>query len=319
MTKIILIQNHKETDITSYVSTINWSGSKAEAARKLEISMVNSIKDVYTVDCYIKNGSMLKLIENQQIIFEGFVFFNEKSSGSSVVTVTAYDRLIYMLKSKASYNIKNESAEQITDKICKHFQIPIGKLAKTNVKQSFVADGKTLYDIMMKAYTEAAKTTMKKYMPKMNKGKLDIIEIGEKLCSQALTDATNITNCGYSETASNMVNRVKIYDDKGKVIDTVENADWVKRYGVLQAVYRVEKDKNEVAMAKEMLQDVQKDISVSALGSTECVAGNSVQVKDQATGLTGLFYIDQDSHTWQNGQHMMNLKLNFKKIMDERM
>ena len=318
MQKILLTQNNKTIDITSFVSTVSWSGGKTQAARKLEIGMINSVVDKYAPNLYINNGSLLKLINDNKTLFEGFVFFNERAGQKSVVYVTAYDRLIYMLKSKAVYNFENKTAEEITSLVCTHFQIPVGTISKTGAKQSFIANGKSLYDIIMQAYTGASKINGKKYMPKMIDGKLNIIEVGNKLCSIMLTDTTNITDSGYTESIENMVNRIKIHDDKGTQIGIVENVEWIKKYGLLQDVYTKEKDKRFETVAKTMLEGVRKDINVECLGNIECVSGNGVHVRDSLTGLTGLFYIDSDTHTWQNGQHIMRLVLNFKKIMDER-
>ena len=41
-------------------------------------------------------------------------------------------------------------------------------------------------------------------------------------------------------------------------------------------------------------------------------------VREPYTGLSGLFYIDSDVHTWKNGQYYNKLTLNFKKIMAEK-
>lgn len=66
-----------------------------------------------------------------------------------------------------------------------------------------------------------------------------------------------------------------------------------------------------------MLIGVEKRITLDGIdGDLRCIAGNGVEVYDQATGLSGLFWIDSDSHTWENGTHIMNLELNFKNIMD---
>jgi len=36
---------HKNTDITEYVSSISWGGSKSEVSRKLELKIVNAPLD----------------------------------------------------------------------------------------------------------------------------------------------------------------------------------------------------------------------------------------------------------------------------------
>ena len=73
------------------------------------------------------------------------------------------------------------------------------------------------------------------------------------------------------------------------------------------------------AAAKSLLQGIEKHVTVGAAdGDLKCIAGNGVEVYDRATGLNGLFWIDSDTHTWENGTHMMSLELNFKNIMDSK-
>lgn len=315
MPRIIL---NSSKDITEYISTIAWSGGRLDVARRLDLGMINSVLDKYTTDLYIKNGSSLKLIEQDKTLFDGIVFSNERHGSSGVVQVTAYDRLIYILKNKETYNFKNTTAHEVVKRICNQFQIPVGNLIQSNVKVSFIASEKTLYDIIMQAYTIVSKVTSKKYMLTMANNKLNVIEIGAYTSNVLLSDEANITDSGYTESIEKMVNRVKIYDDNQKYISTVENAEWIKLYGVLQDVYTKQKDRDAQAEAKAMLEGVSKDLDVEAIGNIECISGNAVKVKDSLTGITGLFYIDNDKHTWQNGQHIMRLKLNFEKIMDER-
>ena len=40
-----MIVVHKNTDITEYVSSMSWGGSRAEVARKLELHIVNAPLD----------------------------------------------------------------------------------------------------------------------------------------------------------------------------------------------------------------------------------------------------------------------------------
>lgn len=68
-----------------------------------------------------------------------------------------------------------------------------------------------------------------------------------------------------------------------------------------------------------MLNGMEKEITLDGIdGDLNCVAGNAVEVQDKVTGLSGLFWIDSDTHIWENGTHIMNLELNFKNIMDEK-
>lgn len=319
MPKVYLNQEGMYSDITQYIGKITWSGGKSQVARRLDISLINSILDKSVPNFYIKNGSILKLFNDDgTLLFKGFVFFNERSGTASTVNVTAYDHLIYTLKNKGVYNFKNKSAEEITSTLCNDFQIPKGNLAKTGIKQTILANNKRIYDIFMQAYTGASKQNGKKYMAAIKEGKLNIIEIGSVMSTFMLSDESNIIDSGYTESIERMVNRVRIYDGKGNSIGMVENAEWINKYGLLQDIYTKEKDKQAKTVAKSMLVDVQKVAKITALGNVQCITGNGIEVKDASSGLIGVFYIDSDTHTWSNGQHIMRLNLNFKNIMDEK-
>lgn len=69
--------------------------------------------------------------------------------------------------------------------------------------------------------------------------------------------------------------------------------------------------------AKKMLSDRERSASLEGYGDTTCITGYGVTVTDSSTGLTGLFYIDTDSHTWENGEYKISLNLNYKNLMNE--
>ena len=40
-------------------------------------------------------------------------------------------------------------------------------------------------------------------------------------------------------------------------------------------------------------------------------------LRDTGSGVSGLFWIDADTHTWKNGQYFCKLTLNFRNLLDE--
>ena len=116
-----------------------------------------------------------------------------------------------------------------------------------------------------------------------------------------------------------MVDQVKIYTEKGKQVGVVKNAANIKRYGTYQSLYTKEKGVNAKTAAKNMLNGIEKKVNVEAIsGNIKCVAGDGIKVYDSATGLNGLFWISNDTHTWEGGQHKMSLELSFKNVMDSK-
>lgn len=302
-------------DITEITTSIRWSGDYKQAARMIDFSMAASPHDPYLPKVTIEMGDMAVLIdEDGEEIFQGYVFTKEKSINSNEMSITAYDGLIYLLKSKGTYNFKIMTPNAITSKVCWDFGIPLGSIAKGNPLNRLF-DAETIYNIIMTAYTIESKKSGKLYMPRMDKGRLNIIEKGSTITKFVLDPKTTIIDSTYSESMENSINRVKIYDKNNKYIGEVK-LDGIP--GILQDIYKVEKGVNHMTAAKSLLKGIEQTAEIEAIGDVECITGNSVVIKEPYTGLSGLFYIDNDEHTFANRQHTMRLGLSFKNIMDEQ-
>lgn len=307
-------------DISQVVSSITWSGSVSQAARTAEISIINAPNDknIESLQLNIGAGDGIELCENDIVIFFGEVQSASKTSETGTVTYVCYDLLNHLLKSTGVYNFANTTAERITQKICADLQIKTGSIEETKaVIKKMIIDGDTFYDIIMKAYTKAFVQTGKKYICRMNGSELSVEEKGTKIKDFILAEGFNITNIQYEETIENMVNVVKIYNEKCVQVGEVREKDLIEKYGIYQQIYKKEKGINAQMAAENMLIGVEKRITLDGIdGDLRCIAGNGVEVYDQASGLSGLFWIDSDTHTWENGIHIMNLELNFKNIME---
>ncbi len=307
-------------DISQVVSSITWSGSVSQAARTAEISIINAPNDknIESLQLNIGAGDGIELCENDIVIFFGEVQSANKTSETGTVTYACYDLLNHLLKSTGVYNFANTTAERITQKVCADLQIKTGSIEETKaVIKKMIIDGDNFYDIIMKAYTKASVQTGKKYICRMNGSELSVEEKGTKIKDFILAEGSNITNTQHEETIENMVNVVKIYNEKGAQVGEVREKDLIEKYGIYQQIYKKEKGINVQMAAENMLIGVEKRITLDGIaGDLRCIAGNGVEVYDQASGLSGLFWIDSDTHTWENGTHIMTLELNFKNIMD---
>lgn len=323
--KVILLNSEGYQDLSPIVTSITWSGDLEQAARKLEVSLAVSPHDSYLPKVKAGLGNMLKLqTDDGSELMKGFIFSRELSYHGNELQLTAFDGLIYLTKSQMSYNFQNITAEAITGKVCSDLGIIPGSLTATGIKQSYIAQAKSGYEIIMTAYTNASKQNGLKYLPVMNQGKLDIIEVGQKVADYKLDNEYNLTNSDYSETIENMINRVIITDDKCNRLGSIQNDQWMKDYGMLQTVYQKEQDENATAAARSMLRNLDRQATVEALGNIECVTGRAIKVAEPYTGLTGigekehLFYINSDTHTWKDGNYTMSLILEWEKRMDEK-
>lgn len=315
-----MIVVHKTTDITEYVSSISWGGSRSEVARKLELKVVNAPLDDNITPITIDLADPVYLFEDdgKTELFRGFVIEREASSVQGVVTYVAYDLLFYTLKSKATYNFSSKTAETIAKMVCDDLEIPVGSLASTGISQKLIVQNVSIYEIIMQAYTQAYQQNGVNYRVTAKQGLLNVEEMGKVVCEIELTEDSNITSSQYKETLTNMVNKVRIYDGEGNPAGVVQNDADVKKYGIFQQVYTKEEGKDATTTAKSMFVGVEKTFTLNCVNHNGAVTGSGAVVRDSATGLSGVVWIDADTHTWNNGVATMSLTVTLKQIMDTK-
>lgn len=304
-------------DITKYVTKFTWGGSLDQASRSVEFSTPNAPYDTNLKDFpRIALGDFISLSEAGKQIYFGMVYDEEKTTENGEINHVTYDLLYHFLKSSWCKNYKNTKPETIVKDCCAEVGISMGNIANTNVNiPTLLLDNVTLYDSMLKAYTKASLSNGKQYHFLMNVDKLDIIEKGVPSELIILSDNENIIKANTKESITEMVNRIKIYDDKQKQKGVVSNDEYVKKYGVFQGTYTEEKGVASKQAAESLLVAPTQEMRVESVGHINAVSGYAITVQDKATGLNGLYWIVEDRHTFENGTHTMSLTLNFKNIM----
>lgn len=312
------INNKIETyNITQLVKNVTWSGDYQLSGRELEFSTIFSANDKNVPKINIPLFSIIKFYEDGKELFRGYVVKRNRSSDSTEITYHCIDRGFYLSNNEGVYNFKNKTAKEIAKKVCGDYQISVGSLASPNYKFNKKFLGATLYDIIMTAYSLASAKNSKKYMTTFKEGKLYVIEKGVKVLDIKFENGNNIISSQFDEDASNVKSKVVVINDDGKTVYTKVDSKLMKLCGCLQKIVKKEEGKSSAEQAKEAIKGIEKKASIKGFGDTTCLTGYGVHVKDSSTGLTGLFYIDQDKHTWENGVYSIELTLNFKNIMNE--
>lgn len=313
MPKITLKNKNGLIDVSELVSEIRWSGSNSEIARSMEIQLLYPLHDYLAPKIYPNIGDMMYLYDDEgNELFQGRVFYNERLSEQGTIQITCYDDAIRLSKSKGTYNFKKKTAETITRTVCNDLGLSVGKIASTCILQKMLCQDTGMYDIIKDAYKGASLQNKKRYLFLMQNGKLNVIEYGGEVIPYVLNADTNILESSYSENAENVINRVKIYDKNDKYIGVVENKQLISLLGVFQDVYKKEKGKQAKTVASNMIQGIEKSVDVTVIGNVECMSGKAIKVEDPITKLTGLFYIESDTHSWSNGQYTTSMTLKFK-------
>ncbi len=312
---MILIVNNK--NLSQVVESITWSGDTREVSRTLEFSIVSKSTDYYLPKVVLNEGDTVILKDDDEnILFQGVLWDIDKSYASDTTGYFAYDYLHYIKESDVSYVIE-DTAENITKKVCTDLGVECGDLSKTGVKTYLTEFDKKAYDIIMIAYTNASKTTNKKYIPLMNKEKLNVIEKG-LLSGVILKGDYNLIDQNYKVSLQDLVNKVVVVNDDGKRVDVIEDKSSQSKYGTIQRIYKIEEDKKYITEAKAMLFETLQEGSVSALSDVRAVSGYGILIYEELSKTYGKFYIESDTHTFTNGSATMSLTLGFSNIMDEK-
>lgn len=304
-------------DLSQLVEKVTWSGDSKQVARKLVFSVATKASDRFLPKVTINEGDTVLFKDGEKTLFGGPVFDIDKSASGNVTTYTAFDLMFYINNSDIN-KVFDDTPEAITAWICSHLGVPFGGAASTGIKVYLPCLGKKAYAAIMMAYTAASRKNGKKYIPLMkNATQVSVIEKGA-LCGVVLDGSYYLTGATYKTSLQKLVDRVLITDKNGNQIGMVEDAVAQQKYGVVQRVYKQEDGKDANTEAKALLQTIEQSGAVTATSDTRAVSGYAIAVQEATTGLYGKFYIESDTHTFENGKEEMQLTLAFSNMMDEQ-
>ena len=320
-------QQKNNYDITNYIQKYTWSGDSEQAARKLEFAIAYNTpdKDKVFVPLDLKLGGFIYLYyrENEKAgeieIFRGRIFYRKRSSDGYTFEFACFDDLIYLAKSNIRAIIAGTAKAGI-EQICNEIGIQAGNIpAELNAKVDFIADDKSgteairmILDQQQAADIAAGKNTH--YLPVCINGKVSIIKKGELIEGYTAAADTNVFGAEHSESIEDMVNSIKAVDDNGTVCQVFANEDDVKRFGMVQKIYKMQPPKpnetvDNAAAAKAQLVRQKDESSLKGIGYVQCITGYSINVQEEQ--LKGKFYIKSDTHSFENNTHTMELTLEY--------
>ncbi|CZR81967.1 putative endopeptidase precursor [Clostridioides difficile] len=241
-----------------------------------------------------------------------------KDSSNNSISFVSKDMGFLLTQSEVSYNFKDKLVEDIAKQVFNDNKLAVGNIPKTGVKHTKMYIGTTGYDTIMSAYTEASKTTKKKYMIEANLDKFNVIEKGTVTLNVMFEEGSNLINTSFSESMENVKNKVLVVDQYGNKISEKVNDEIFKDVGLIMQKVIQQQENSSVDVESEF-KGIEQTCNLKGYGDVTCITGRGVKVKDSHTGLVGLFYIDTDKHNWgSSGNYEIDLDLNFQNIMDEK-
>lgn len=295
-------------DITELVVSLDWRGSIRQLARELSGTLAVP-RDKTPPPLY--EGTHLILYGNGAPIFTGPLTHVTVDSNTSITDISCIDRGWYLTQNEGSYQFRGAPPREVAKAICADANIPAGDLADApgSITKNFI--GVALDQILYTAYSGRGSL----YLPRFTgSGALEVVEKDTKAGIQ-ISSTMMVTN---SWSIEKLQNSVAIVDDGGAVLDRVEDTASISLNGRLQHVMKDGDSARDEATAWLLSHAMEQKVSVETLGDIRLITGAAVELRDTGAGVSGLFWIDSDTHTWKNGQHFTKLDLNFRNIMNEQ-
>ncbi len=278
-------------DITDYVENVNWSGSIDLCARSADITLARGAQP--------EVGDRVCIAVRGAVIFEGIVVSVTKDHGGNTAECLDFG---FYLANNQTYKEYSATPAAIANQVCAEFSVPTGNIANISGKTKVTSTGDmTAIQVLERAYNPLKR----EFYIYFDNG-LHVEKLGSSVVAQL---ACEIADANSTQHIKNMINKVVVVQ-KGKKKSEVSSGDQQK-YGSFQATYTPEKGKNPTVEAKKLLKGLEKTGGLSGIGNIACRAGKAVEVADEKSGLSGIFTIKSDSHTFSKKSHEMKLEFYF--------
>jgi hypothetical protein len=314
MTYELLIQHGKTLMYPPIVDgvTIEWERKGQPGKLSFEV--------VKTDNLSFEEGDACRFSVDGTSLFYGFVFEKSRQgSNPKKIKVTVYDQLYY-LKNKDTYVYTNKTATEVIRMVAEDFGLNVGTLENTGYKiESRTEENTQLFDIVQNALDETLKAKTAMYVLYDKAGKLMLTNIGNMKLGLILDEETAGDYDYKTSIASNTYNRIKLaYEDSDagtRKIYIAQDSSNINKWGVLQYYEKLNDATNAQSMADTMLKlynSKTRTLSLkNVLGDTRVRAGTLLVV---ILGLgdinvSNYLLVEQVKHTFNENQHLMELKL----------
>lgn len=135
---------------------------------------------------------------------------------------------------------------------------------------------------------------------------------------------TNVEQYDYTRSIENTRTRLKMVTGKGTVKRTETVDDLEKKIGVFQEFESVDEKISDADLdkrAKEFRTEkgiVGQTLTVTVTGDSRIKSGSTVYVRLDTLDIKRMMYVEEDTHTFENGKHTMKLTMSFEAVKNEQ-
>ncbi|SMB97935.1 hypothetical protein SAMN00808754_2036 [Thermanaeromonas toyohensis ToBE] len=235
-----------------------------------------------------------------------------ESHGQKHITVTIYDKTIYLAKSEDEYILPaGQTASQRIERYAADWNIPLGNIADTGIPLvRAVYRAQSIYSMMMADLKETATKGGGLYRPRMTPYGLELVQLGSNETVWVLESGQNVESLVQRRTLEGTVTAVKVLgtakkarteidtsgmtlEEIGRLYGSEEDREDLPspvlaieygendKYGTLQKVIqdsKIETVAQAIEAARKALTGMQETLTVTAIDINTIRAGDKVSL-----------------------------------------
>lgn len=322
---LIIIKGEQGYDVSQLVEKISWKGRKGSSARTLSVTLIDD--DGYKharSEIDVEQGHQCLFSYNGTELFRGIIM-KQTQSERKMLEFTAYDNGIYLANNKDTFTYENKTASEVFRDCCTRFGLPVGEVAKCSYKIPELTKSKTTaFDAIADALSLDFDATGIRHYVSSEKGKLNLLTRRENIMQWVIEVGQNLSTYSYTRSIEDIKTRVKMVSKEGTTIAEKSNSALEGKIGVFQEI-----DKPDESLTTAQVNDLidsmleekstpERTLSVEAVGIPEVISGIGVYIIIPELGLSRTFYVDEDTHTFEDNSHRMSLKLNYANDLSKK-
>ncbi len=321
-------------DISKVSGDLGWSENKDRHTMQLSFSLPDT-EDRYIPHYAVKAGDKMELIHKSTLTGENTVFcfvVIKAERDYPKRTITAKDFCWYLEKNEIIIQFTNVSVQKAITMVCEKMGIEVGEICDLPYMISGVYI-ETAESILEDLLTKQQESDGNEYSYEMRADKFYVYKLTDDVESYRYKPAENVaeydvtdihTRAKYSHSIEETVNSVTAIvngstENSLPAIEyTISDTESIKKYGTLGKKLEVSADKQtEIkVLAKNELEeknDVKREISTTMQGAINARVNRVMSLKDDYTGLFGLFRITEAVHKYSGGIYNLEVKLKYLK------
>ena len=292
-------------EIKTVLDGVQWSGAKDIVTRQLSFSFLfNPLKK--DIPFYkVSVGSRVEWKENNKTLFLGYVEEMPYNTDEDTITLTCKDLMTRLVRSTFIGRMQG-TLNELANNICGTFGIKNGINSDNTHIHNIVSDGDLTYYDVLKVACDIMFDRYNLYMDG------DTLKLATHEVQNTFEIGYNIRSSSFKQSIADMVNRVLIIDNNGKVLQAVENTADIQKFGLFQSTYSYSKEsKNNLADAKKVLKSVSNEGSILVNNDNNCISGRYVKIIEPVNNFNGIFEIQTDNHTINTNNSEMTLEVKY--------